>query len=76
MQLIEDLANSVDEGVVEDALKLENGIRDKCDEIKRHKLLIRKMIKPCIKVNASTQHEVKTANKTTEMKFKTRSIGT
>jgi len=44
LQVIEDLANSLDEELVEDALKLESGMREKCDEIKRHKLLIRKLI--------------------------------
>jgi len=69
LQVIEDLSNSLDEELIEDALKLESGIKEKCDEIKRHKMLIRKLIAPKFKVNASTQVELKTRDKATEMSW-------
>ena len=76
MQVIEDLANSLDEEMVEDALKLESGIREKCDEIKRHKMLIRKLIGQKFKSNASTQVEIKTRDRATEMTWMYRNAST
>ena len=54
LQVIEDLANSLDNDIVDDALKLEGGIKEKCNEIKRHKMLIRKLINPKVRVHVGT----------------------
>lgn len=76
LEAIEELANSLDEEIIEDALKLESGIKEKCDEIKRHKMLIRKLIQPKFKVSVSTQVELKTRDKATEMAWMFRNAST
>jgi len=64
-QAIEDLANSVNTQLVDDAKGLEQGLKDKCAEIRSLKLRIKKILEPKIMHSKGTEMSFNSANAST-----------
>jgi len=64
---IDHLENSVSKTLIQDCRGLEQGLKDKCAEIKRQKMMMRKLIAPKVTMNAETQCGIEMKNKSTEV---------
>ena len=63
---IEDLANSVNKQLVDDAKGIEQGLKDKCAEIKALKLRVKKILEPKIMHNQGTEMTLTSKNAQTQ----------